>query len=270
MRQPVLFLGHGSPMNALEDNVFHRSWQQLGLTLPKPRAILVISAHWETTDVTVSSAIKPETIHDFGGFPPALHAVNYPAAGDPALAQRISELLAPEPVRLDAQRGLDHGSWGVLLPMYPEADIPVVQLSLARHKSGAWHLALAQQLAPLRDEDVLIIASGDMVHNLGLLRWPLDEAEPWAFAVQKQFNDWLLSDTRDALADPLAAGALAENSDFALAIPTPEHYWPMLYALALRQPDDNLTLFNDVVLGSLSMTSFLIAPPNLSPVRLLP
>ena len=233
MRHPVLFLGHGSPMNALEENAFHQSWQQLGLTLPKPRAILVISAHWETTDVAVSSAIAPETIHDFGGFPPALHAVQYPAAGDPALAQRVAALLAPEPVRLDNQRGLDHGSWGVLLPMYPAADIPVVQLSLARHKTGEWHLALAQRLAPLRDEGVLIIASGDMVHNLRLLRWPLDEA----------------------LADPLAAG-----EDFALAIPTPEHYWPMLYALALRQPSDTLTLFNDVVRGSLSMTSFMVTP----------
>ena len=265
MRQPALFLGHGSPMNALEDNIFHQSWQALGQQLPKPRTILVISAHWETTDVAVSSSASPETIHDFGGFPPALHAVHYPAAGDPELAQRVAQLLAPEPVRLDAQRGLDHGSWGVLLPMYPAADIPVVQLSLAHHKSGAWHLALAQRLAPLRDEGVLIIASGDMVHNLGLLRWPLDKAEPWAFGVQKQLNDWLLSDQQDALIDPLAAGA-----DFALAIPTPEHYWPMLYALALRQPDDNLTLFNDIVLGSLSMTSFLIAPPSLSTERLLP
>jgi len=251
MRQPVLFLGHGSPMNAIEDNVFSQRWQQLGLDLPKPRAILVISAHWETTDVAVSSALKPDTIHDFGGFPPALHAVQYAAPGDPALAQRVADLLAPEPVRLDARRGLDHGSWGVLLPMYPAADIPVVQLSLAHNKTGEWHLALAERLAPLRDEGVLIIASGDMVHNLRLLRWPLGKAEPWALRVQNQFNDWLLSDNRDALADPLAAGP-----DFALAIPTPEHYWPMLYALALRQPDDNLDLFNDVVLGSLSMTSF--------------
>lgn len=264
MRQPVLFLGHGSPMNALEDNVFHRSWQTLGRRLPRPQAILVVSAHWETPDVAVSSGIKPETIHDFGGFPPALHAVQYPANGDPVLAHRIAELLAPEPVRLDARRGLDHGSWGVLLPMYPAADIPVVQLSLARNKSGAWHLALAQRLAPLRDEGILIIASGDMVHNLRLLRWPLDQAEPWALRVQNQFNDWLLSDARDALADPLAAGP-----DFALAIPTPEHYWPMLYALALRQSDDSLTLFNDAVLGSLSMTSFVLTAPGLGVEHLL-
>jgi len=265
MRQPVLFLGHGSPMNAIEDNVFHRSWQALGQQLPKPAAVLVISAHWETTGVAVSSGTRPETLHDFGGFPPALHAVNYPVAGDPALARRIAELLTPEPVELDTHRGLDHGSWGVLLPMYPAADIPVVQLSLARDKPGSWHLELAARLAPLRDESVLIIASGDMVHNLRLLRWPLDEAEPWAFAVQKQFNDWLLGEQHAALADPLAAGP-----DFALAIPTPEHYWPMLYALALRQPEDDLTLFNDVVLGSLSMTSFLVAPPTLSRERLLP
>lgn len=259
MRQPVLFLGHGSPMNALEANAFHQSWQQLGHELPKPRAILVISAHWETRDVAVSSGTNPETIHDFGGFPPALHAVRYPAPGDPALAQRIAYLLAPEPVRLDARRGLDHGSWGVLLPMYPAADIPVVQLSLAHDKPGAWHLDLAQRLAPLRDEGVLILASGDMVHNLRLLRWPLDKVEPWAQRVQDQFNDWLLQDQREALADPLSAGP-----DFALAIPTPEHYWPMLYALALREPDDELSLFNDVVLGSLSMTSFMLAPSALA------
>ena len=263
MRQPVLFLGHGSPMNALEDNIFHQSWQQLGHDLPKPRAILVISAHWETQDVAVTSGASPETIHDFGGFPPALHAVRYPAAGDPELARRVAELLAPEPVRLDAHRGLDHGSWGVLLPMYPTADIPVVQLSLARGKPGAWHLALAQRLAPLRDEGVLIVASGDMVHNLRLLRWPLDKAEPWALRAQNQFNVWLQSDERDPLADPLAAGAAMGSTDFALAIPTPEHYWPMLYALALREPTDSLTLFNDVVLGSLSMTSFRIASQDL-------
>lgn len=265
MRQPVLFLGHGSPMNALDDNPFRQSWQHLGRRLPRPRAILVVSAHWETDDVAVSSAIKPETIHDFGGFPPALHAVRYPAAGDPALARRVAELLAPEPVRLDAHRGLDHGSWGVLLPMYPAADIPVVQLSLARDKPGAWHLALARRLTPLRDDGVLIIASGDMVHNLRLLRWPLDKAEPWALHAQNQFNDWLLGNQQEALAEPLAAG-----TDFALAIPTPEHYWPMLYALALRQPDDRLSLFNDVVLGSLSMTSFLVTPPGLSPESVLP
>lgn len=265
MHQPVLFLGHGSPMNALEDNAFRQSWQQLGRQLPKPRAILVISAHWETDEVAVSSSAAPDTIHDFGGFPPALHAVRYPAAGDPELARRVAELLAPEPVRLDAHRGLDHGSWGVLLPMYPAADIPVVQLSLARDKPGSWHLALARRLSPLRDEGVLIIASGDMVHNLRLLRWPLDKAEPWALRAQNQFNEWLLSNQQEALAAPLAAGA-----DFALAIPTPEHYWPMLYALALRQPDDELTLFNDVVLGSLSMTSFLMAQPGVLPETVLP
>lgn len=265
MRQPVLFLGHGSPMNAIEANIFHQSWQQLGRKLPRPKAILVISAHWETDDIAVSSGTSPDTIHDFGGFPPALHAVRYPAAGNPELARRVAELLAPAPVRLDSHRGLDHGSWGVLLPMYPAADIPVVQLSLARDKPGAWHLALAQRLAPLRDEGVLIIASGDMVHNLRLLRWPLDKAEPWAQRAQNQFNDWLRRDARDWLAEPLAAGA-----DFALAIPTPEHYWPMLYALALRQRDDCLALFNDVVLGSLSMTSFLVAPSSLPLETVLP
>lgn len=255
MRQPVLFVGHGSPMNAIEDNAFRREWQRLGRTLPRPRAILVVSAHWETSGVAVTARAQPETIHDFGGFPPALHAAQYPAPGDPTLALRVAELLAPEPVTQDTRRGLDHGSWSVLLPMFPAADIPVVQLSLARGHDGPWHYQLARRLAALRDDGVLIVASGDMVHNLGLLRWPLDKAEPWAERVQAEFNAWIRAGEHRPL---LQFDQLGDEAK--LAIPTPEHYLPLLYALALQTDDDEVSLFNDQVLGSLSMTSVLLQP----------
>lgn len=264
MRQPALFIGHGSPMNAIEDNPLRRAWQQLGRALPRPRAILAISAHWETAGVAVGCHPRPHTLHDFGGFPPALHAVRYPAPGDPALAARVAELLAPEPVRLDATRGLDHGIWSVLLPMFPAADIPLVPLSLARGRDADWHYALARRLAPLRDEGVLIVASGNFVHNLGLLRWPLDRAEPWAERAQARFNQWLDSDDLTALCEPLRGG-----EDIRLAIPSAEHYLPVLYALGARLPGDTLTRFSDVVLGSLSMTSLLITPAGSDPQSLL-
>lgn len=253
MRQPVLFVGHGSPMNALEDNAFRREWQRLGQALPRPRAILVISAHWESHGVAVTASAQPRTIHDFGGFPPELHAAQYPAPGDPALALRVAELLAPEPVTQDTRWGLDHGAWSVLLPMFPDAGIPVVQLSLARGHDGPWHYNLARRLAPLRDEGVLILASGDMVHNLALLRWPLDQPEPWAERVQQQFNQWIEAGDHLPLQHVDRLG-----HEVRLAIPTPEHYLPLLYALALQTDDDELSLFNDSVLGSLSMTSVLL------------
>lgn len=260
MRQPVLFVGHGSPMNAIEDNAFRREWQRLGTLLTRPRAILVVSAHWETPDVAVTAMARPRTIHDFGGFPPALHAAQYPAPGDPALAARVAELLAPAladehfpQVRMDQDWGLDHGAWSVLLPMFPAADIPVVQLSLARHRDGPWHYQLARHLAPLRDEGVLIVASGDMVHNLRLLRWPLDRAEPWALQAQQRFNRLIAEGAHGALQHYETLGAEAQ-----LAIPTPEHYLPLLYALALQTDDDEIRTFNDDVLGSLSMTSLII------------
>jgi len=255
MRQPVLFVGHGSPMNAIEDNHFRREWQRLGDALPRPEAILVISAHWETEGVAVTASERPRTIHDFGGFPPALHAAQYPAPGSPALARRVADLLAPEPVAQDTGWGLDHGAWSVLLPMFPDAGIPVVQLSLAHDRDGAWHYALARRLAPLRDEGVLILASGDMVHNLRLLRWPLAGPEPWAARVQAQFNDWIRAGDHAALMAIEDAGPEAR-----LAVPTPEHYLPLLYALALQREDDELVFFNDQVLGSLSMTSLLLRP----------
>lgn len=247
---PVLFLGHGSPMNAIEDNEFHRGWRALGKRLPRPRAVLCVSAHWETRGVHVTAAAQPETIHDFYGFPKALFDVRYPARGDPALAQRAAELAG---ARLDPQRGLDHGAWGVLIGMYPEADVPVVQLSLDTSRPGAFHYALAKKLAPLRDEGILVVGSGNIVHNLGV--WRPGDGRPYDWALRFDAEVRRRIDARDhqALADYAALGA-----DARLSIPTPEHYLPLLYALALQEAGEAARYFNEGVMTSISMTSLVI------------
>ena len=251
---PVLFLGHGSPMNAIEDNAWSRAWRALGRELRPPKAILCISAHWETPGPRVTGAANPATIHDFGGFPPELHAVQWPAPGDPALAEHVAELLgADSGVRIDPTRGLDHGAWGVLMPMYPDARVPVVQLGFDSRWPGAAHVALARRLAPLRDEGVLVVASGDIVHNLRLFNWHDPTPLPWALRVRDAVNTHIRDGNLAALADWRAMG-----EDAALAIPTPEHYIPLLYALALAREGDPLRFFNDDVIGSLSMTSLMI------------
>jgi 4,5-DOPA dioxygenase extradiol len=251
---PVLFVGHGSPMNAIEDNVFSREWAALGRRLPRPRAILCVSAHWETRGVGVTAGEQPETIHDFYGFPKALFDVRYPAPGSPALARRVAELLgagpAPLRVHLEAQRGFDHGLWSVLRIIYPQADIPVVQLSMDHGRPGAFHLELGRRLAPLRREGVLILASGNIVHNLRLFSFH-DPAPPaWALRFQALVNRLLEAGDDQALADYTALG-----TDASLAIPTPEHYLPLLYALGARDPAEPPQLFNDTVYSALSMTS---------------
>lgn len=250
LSMPVLFVGHGSPMNAIEDNEFSRSWRDLGRSLPRPRAILCISAHWETPGVAVTSVSHPPTIHDFGGFPQPLFEALYPAPGEPALAQRVASLLAPEPVRLDSSKGLDHGTWSVLLPMYPKADIPVVQLSLDTRRPGSWHLALARKLAPLREEGVLILGSGNIVHNLGTFQFHDPASPPWVPRFAHRVNECILTGDQESLANPSRWGHEAS-----LAIPTPEHYLPLLYAVAQREPGEVVTLFNDVTFSTLSMTS---------------
>lgn len=250
---PVLFLGHGSPMNAIEDNAWSRAWRALGARLPRPRAILCVSAHWETQGPWVTGSATPPTIHDFGGFPQALFDARYPAPGDPALAQRVVDLLGDAQARIDPERGLDHGAWGVLKPMYPEADIPVVQLGIDSRRPGAWHVALAQRLAPLRDEGVLVVASGDIVHNLRLFDFRDTTPLPWASRFRDRVNALIVEGNLTALADWPALG-----DDAALSIPTPEHYLPLLYALALAREGDALQFFNDDVIGSLSMTSLII------------
>jgi len=256
-RMPVLFVGHGSPMNAIEDNAWSRSWRELGASLPRPRAILCVSAHWETRGTYVTATSTPETIHDFYGFPKALFDVRYPAPGDPALARRIAALGEDVPIRLDPGRGLDHGSWSVLRVMFPDADIPVLQLSLDTRQPGAWHYALAQRLAPLREEGVLVVASGDIVHNLGMFRFHAREPLDWALRFRDEVNRRIAARDHAALADWEALGR-----DAGLSIPTPEHYVPLLYALALQRDDDRVSLFNDEVISALSMTSLVIAPAH--------
>jgi 4,5-DOPA dioxygenase extradiol len=250
---PVVFLGHGSPMNAIEDNAWRRSWQDLGRRLPRPKAILCVSAHWETQGVYVSTAEKPETIHDFHGFPKALFDVRYRAPGSPELAHRVAELVRTPHVHLDHKRGLDHGAWGVLAPMYPEADIPIVQLSLSSLQPGAWHYDLAKQLAPLRDEGVLVVGSGNIVHNLRLWRPGMSEGYDWA----QRFDE----DIADRIAEGHHEGMLGYETlgpDALLAIPSPEHYLPLLYILALQREGEPVEFFNDQVASSISMRSLLI------------
>jgi 4,5-DOPA dioxygenase extradiol len=252
-RMPVLFLGHGSPMNAIEDNTYSQSWRRLGHTLPRPRAILCVSAHWQSEHVAVTANTAPETIHDFYGFPQALFDVTYKAPGDPALAQRVADLLVPEAVALDHARGLDHGVWGLLAVMYPRADIPVVQLSMPMSDTPAAHYARAEALRPLRDEGVLILGSGNIVHNL--LYWRSYNAQQAAsFAA---FNDAVKRRVTDGDHAALMNYATLTN-DAALSVPTDEHYLPLLYTLAQQQPGDDVSIFNDAEGGAIFMTSVLI------------
>lgn len=253
-RLPALFLGHGSPMNALEDNSFTDTWRQLAKTMPRPKAIVLISAHWYIERTAVTAMQKPRTIHDFGGFPQALFDAQYPAPGSPQLAQKVVELLAPLPVRLDHEWGLDHGAWCVLTKMYPEADIPVVQISIDGNKPPLYHYELGQKLTSLRDQGILVLASGNVVHNLRTLKWKDDgEAYPWAHA----FNQFVREHLRwqgPAENHPLVNFKKAEGA--AQSCPSPEHYLPILYALGCRQGDEPVTILTDgILMGSLSMLS---------------
>jgi len=256
MRTPVLFVGHGNPMNAVERNEFHTAWAALGRRLPKPQGILCVSAHWETRNAYVTATETPETIHDFYGFPKALFDVRYPAPGDPALARRVATLVTSEKVRLDPGRGLDHGAWSVLIAMYPAAEIPVVQLSMDTALPGRHHFDLARQLAPLRDENVLVVASGNIVHNLALFSFHDSKPQAWATQCDEELRRHILARRHDALIDYPGRDAEAR-----LAAPTPEHYFPLLYALALQESGEPAELFNIRVISSISMTSLLIGGP---------
>ena len=248
---PVLFIGHGSPMNAIEDNEFSRGWQSVMAAMPKPRAILCISAHWETRGAFVTAHPAPETIHDFYGFPQALFDVQYRAPGDVALAQRVAELTG---AKLDAQRGFDHGVWSVLRPMVPAADIPVVQLSLDTRQTGREHFERAQKLNPLRDEGVLILGSGNIVHNLRLMQFHADAGYAWAQRINDRLRRAIELRDHAALMDWETL-----DPEIRLAIPTVEHYLPLLYVVAQQKVGEPLSLFNDrVVMGSIAMTSLKI------------
>lgn len=261
-RMPVLFVGHGSPMNAIEDNLFSREWAYQGKHLPRPEAILCISAHWETWGTLVTAMEKPRTIHDFGGFPRELYAAQYSAPGSPWLAGETQKVLRKMPVGLDRDWGLDHGTWSVLKQMYPAADIPVVQLSLDTTKTPQEHYETGKALAPLRGQGVMIIGSGNMVHNLRRIQLPGNSFSdfnqpfglPWALEARALLMKLIDEDRHAELIQYQALGTAVQ-----LAVPTPEHYLPMLYALALKEEADKIIYFNDhPVAGSLTMTSMRI------------
>ena len=254
-RLPALFVGHGSPMNALERNDYTRAWRELGDSLPRPRAILSISAHWYTRGTFVTANEKPRTIHDFGGFPQPLFEVRYPAAGAPMLAARVAALLAPLDAREATDWGIDHGTWSVLVHAYPKADIPVVQLSIDGTQPPAFHLAVGRQLAALRDEGVLVFGSGGIVHNLGRLQRDGAFVTPaWAL----EFDAWVRE--RAAAGDHEALVDFASRGDIArLSVPTPEHFLPLLYVLGTAQPVESISVpVSGFDLGSLSMTSIVV------------
>jgi 4,5-DOPA dioxygenase extradiol len=241
-------------MYAIEENEFYKRLYEVARQFAKPKGVLCISAHWETDGVVLTGSDRPETIHDFYGFPRALFEVRYPAPGDPVLARRAAALLSPASARLDAERGLDHGCWSVLRAMYPDADVPVVQLSLDGKPAARAHYLLATQLAPLRREQVLILGTGNIVHNLGMIDFRRADGFDWAVRFNEEVKRRILAGDHDSLAD---IGTLGAESR--LAVPGLEHYLPLLYALAVKAEGENVSFFNDkVVMGSISMTSVLI------------
>ncbi len=254
-QMPVLFIGHGSPMNGIEDNIFSRNWAQLAKDIPTPTAVLVISAHWLSRGTKITAMDFPKTIHDFGGFPEELFAVQYPAPGNPELAKETASIIQTTKVELDHDWGLDHGTWTVVRHMYPNANIPVLQLSIDYTKGPQWHYELAKEINALRKKGVLIIGSGNMVHNLRMVAWDkLNEPAygfDWAIAMNEKFKDLISGGDFKPLINYETLGTAAK-----LAIPTPEHYLPLLYTLGLKNSKDSISFFNDkAVGGSLTMTS---------------
>jgi 4,5-DOPA dioxygenase extradiol len=254
-RMPVLFLGHGSPMNAIEDNQFVQGFRKAAAEIPKPNAILCISAHWLTDGTNVTAMDLPRTVHDFGGFPQALFDVQYPAPGSPELARETAELLSPVLTEEDHQWGLDHGAWSVIRHMYPEADIPVIQMSIDYTKPPQYHFDLAKRLNKLRDKGILIIGSGNIVHNLRLIDWrninTVGAGWDWAIEARDKTNQWLLDGNSRKIIDYHKQGTSLQH-----AVPSPDHYLPLLYSLGLKDQAESLDLFNDELIGgSLSMTS---------------
>ena len=235
---PAIFFGHGNPMNAVLNNAYTDAWHRFGQMTSRPRAILCVSAHWYLPETSITVMTAPRTIHDFGGFPPELYQVRYPAPGDPALARRVQHLLAPLEVRSDNSWGLDHGTWSVLRHAYPAADIPVVQLSINDTKHGSFHFDIGRRLAPLRDEGVLIMGSGNIVHNLHTYAWGRHAQEPydWATRFENAARGLMLAGEHEPLVNYDELGP-----DAALSIPTPDHYLPLLYVIAQRQADEAVT-----------------------------
>lgn len=250
---PTLFLGHGNPMNALADNADSQVWRLLARDLPRPRAILMISAHWQTRGLAVTATVRPPTVHDFHGFPASLAEFEYPAPGAPELATRVAELLAPETVALDTGRGLDHGAWSLLAHLFPGADIPVAQLGLDAGRDPAGHYRLARRLRPLRDEGVLVLASGNVVHDLRGIDWHHPDMEyDWARRYSDAVRERLRAGDHDALIDYPALTAEADR-----AVPTPEHFLPLLYIAALADAGETPRFLNDrIEYGGIGMLGF--------------
>ena len=254
-KMPVLFLGHGSPMNAIEENQFVQGFRNISREIPKPNAILCISAHWFTNGTFVTAMQNPKTIHDFYGFPKELFEVQYPAPGSPELAKETAELLLPEIVEEDHSWGLDHGAWSVIKHLYPNAEIPVIQLSIDYTKPPQYHFDLAKKLQKLREKGILIIGSGNIVHNLRMVDWKnintVGAGWDWAVEAREKTNNWLLDGNFQNLIDYQKQGIALQT-----AVPSPDHYLPLIYSLGLKEKSENLSLFNDELIGgSLSMTS---------------
>lgn len=254
-KMPVLFIGHGSPMNGIENNGFSQQWQKLGTSLETPKAVLVISAHWLTNGTQVTAMDHPKTIHDFGGFPQELFDVQYPAPGDSKLANETKSLIQSTNVGLDHDWGLDHGAWTVVRHMYPQANIPVIQLSIDYTKPASYHYQLAKELAALRKKGVLIIGSGNMVHNLRMIDWKNMNTDnygyDWAIEMHELFKNKISDGDHQALINYEQLSKSAK-----LAIPTPDHYYPLMYILGLQEKNEDPVFFNDkLVAGSLNMTS---------------
>lgn len=250
-RMPSLFFGHGNPLNALQTNEYTEGWRALGQALPRPRAIVCVSAHWYLPGTLVTAMEKPRTIHDFGGFPRALYEVQYPAPGAPELAREVQELLAPLEVGLDTQWGLDHGTWSVLCHVYPEADVPIIQLSIDETQPASFHYALGQRLGALRVRGVLVIGSGNIVHNLHAYAWGKHAQEPfdWAVRFETLARELIVKNEHQPLVEYEALGR-----DAMLSAPTPDHYLPLLYVLGTQQADDKVTFpVEGVDGGSISM-----------------
>lgn len=258
MRTPALFLGHGNPLNALQSNAWTRSWAGLGEQLGRPRAVLSISAHWYIEGTAVTAMESPRTIHDFGGFPRELFEVRYPAPGDTALAARIQHLLAPVPVRADRSWGLDHGSWSVLCHLFPRADVPVLQLSIDETQPPSFHYELGARLRPLREEGILLLGSGDIVHNLHAYAWGRHPQQPydWALRFEARVRAQLLSGDHAPLIEYSSLG-----SDALLAVPTPEHYLPLLYILGAGAAGERVSFpVEGMDGGSVSMLAVQLGP----------
>jgi len=256
-KMPVLFIGHGNPMNAIEENSYHKSWQKLGKALPHPQAILCISAHWLTYNKAMVTAMEhPKTIHDFGGFPKKLFEQEYPAPGSPKLAKLTSDIVTSTPIDLDNSWGLDHGTWSVLLPMYPAADIPVYQLSIDYYKPPTYHYEIGKQLSELRNKGVLIIGSGNLVHNLQQIDWDGgSKVYDWALEFDSKFTDWLTKGDHQSM---LKYRELLGNTA-TMAHPSNDHLLPLFYTLGLQQKNEKITFFNEQFdMASISMRSMLI------------